>query len=1057
MQAQKKYVFVAISIQVLVSLTTFAGEWSLSKKPDVSLVEESDVETLDKQIIQLEKAGKYSEAVPLATKLLKSCEELMGADHPATAIVLGKLARLYDAAGDYGKAEALFQRALKICESALGPQDNHTGAALYDLAGLYHHMGDYAKAEPLFERALQIVEKNEGPDSRDTAATLNDLALVYLKLGKYAYAESTCIRALRITEKEEGADHPDTAASCDVLAAVYEDAGDYAKAEALYLRALNIDEKVLGADHPNVAMIVGGLGANYEHAGNYAKAESAFRRGLAICEKSLGPEHPETAQSLNNLAALYEAIGDYASAEPLYNRSLMIREKRLGQDHPDTALSLNNLADLYREMGDYGKAKPLYERALKIYEKSFGPNHRMVASTLNNLGVLYLNMGAYNKTEPLFQAEPFFQRALKIDEAVLGENHPETAALLRNLGWLYDLIGEYAKAEPVLKRALSACEKGLGKDHPDTASSLNNLALLELDLANVPEARALALKLAASELKILSNILSFCSEQQRLAYQGTIAPYTLFAAIDGSDSELASACLRYKGVVLDSIIEDRMLAERSKNKEDQDLIQRLNANKQRLGQILLETPKALADQSTKQIQQLEQEVEQIEGKFARNVADLGRPRRALAVKVEEVQAAIPGDGALIEYLRYQCYLGKAKFEPRYGAIVLTTKGKPRWIPLGKADEIEKSVRRYRGQVTDRETTNATLQDTLRRLFDQVWKPVQEVLPENTRIAIISPDGQLNFVSFATLLSSKDRFLAEDYSIQYVSSGRDLLHDVKLAKNSWLITFGNPDFSLNRVAAEKAKPATALQIALRGKTREDLEELQLDALEGTKAECAVLAERAKQWKWPSTQFLAADATEAELRRVQSPHILHLATHGFVLDAQKEDHVGLELTSPLEMRKTRYFENPMHRAGLALAGAQTTIDAWRKGEIPPTENDGIVTAEEVSTLNLQGTWLVTLSACNTGVGEAKSGEGVLGLRRGFIQAGAKDLLMTLWPISDETTVDIMAQFYEAAHKTGNAPKSLAEVQRDWLVKLRNAKGLLEAVNLAGPFILNSQGKP
>ena len=151
------------------------------------------------------------------------------------------------------------------------------------------------------------------------------------------------------------------------------------------------------------------------------------------------------------------------------------------------------------------------------------------------------------------------------------------------------------------------------------------------------------------------------------------------------------------------------------------------------------------------------------------------------------------------------------------------------------------------------------------------------------------------------------------------------------------------------------------------------------------------------------------------------------------------------------------NPMHRSGLALAGAQTTLQAWGRGEVPPTENDGIVTAEEVGALNLEGTWFVTLSACNTGGGEAKAGEGVLGLRRGFIQAGAKNLLMTLWPISDETTVDIMAQFYDAAHKTGNAPEALAEVQRDWLVKLRKRDGLVEAVNLAGAFILSSQGKP
>ena len=147
--------------------------------------------------------------------------------------------------------------------------------------------------------------------------------------------------------------------------------------------------------------------------------------------------------------------------------------------------------------------------------------------------------------------------------------------------------------------------------------------------------------------------------------------------------------------------------------------------------------------------------------------------------------------------------------------------------------------------------------------------------------------------------------------------------------------------------------------------------------------------------------------------------------------------------------------MLRSGLALAGAQDTLEAWKSARIPPSANDGILTAEEVGGLNLKGTWLVVLSACDTGSGEIRAGEGVLGLRRGFIQAGAQNLLMTLWPISDETTVQVMFDFYVRAFKTGNAPQALAEVQRDWLIKLRKDKGLLEAVRLAGPFIMNSQG--
>jgi CHAT domain-containing protein len=234
------------------------------------------------------------------------------------------------------------------------------------------------------------------------------------------------------------------------------------------------------------------------------------------------------------------------------------------------------------------------------------------------------------------------------------------------------------------------------------------------------------------------------------------------------------------------------------------------------------------------------------------------------------------------------------------------------------------------------------------------------------------------------------------------------------------------------------------VALRSVEMRDLQSISLPPLPGTAAEAAALA---KRFGNSAKVFLGPNATKAKLRQVNSPHILHLATHGFFLP---EIELGKPNTVPgreEEIPKGKLV-NPMHSSGLALAGAQTTLEAWSRGETPPIENNGIVTAEEVGGLKLDGTWLVVLSACETGSGEAKAGEGVMGLRRGFVQAGAQNLLMTLWPISDETTVQIMLGFYDMAEKTKNAPQALAEVQRDWLVKLRKEHGFLDAVRLAGP---------
>src|SRR6266498_954072 len=144
----------------------------------------------------------------------------------------------------------------------------------------------------------------------------------------------------------------------------------------------------------------------------------------------------------------------------------------------------------------------------------------------------------------------------------------------------------------------------------------------------------------------------------------------------------------------------------------------------------------------------------------------------------------------------------------------------------------------------------------------------------------------------------------------------------------------------------------------------------------------------------------------------------------------------------------LRNPMQRNGVALAGTQVTLDAWQRGDILPSGNEGILTAEEVSGLSLRGTWLVVLSACDTGIGELRLGEGVMGLRRGFVQAGAQNLLLTLWPVFDISSGKFLLDFYAAVQKTGNAPEALASVQRDWLIKVREQDGLSAAVVLGGP---------
>ncbi len=994
----------------------------------------------------------YAKAEPLLQRALKIREKALGPEHPGTAQILNNLAQLYYSIGDHAKAELLLQRALKIREKALGPEHPGTAESLNNLAVLYRDRGDYAKAEPLLQRALTIREKTLGPEAPVTAFSLGQLANLYRLRGDFAKAEPLLQRALKISEKTQGPQNPWTATACNELGWIYYDMGDYAKAEPLFQRALKIREKALGPEHPATAASLDGLALAYREMGDYAKAEPLFQRALKIDEKALGPEHPGTATVLRDLAWLYMWMGDYAKAEPLFQRALRIREKALGPDHPNTAQSLDNLASLYDETGDHAKAEPLYQRALKIREKTLGPEHTLTASSLNNLASLYQRTGEYAKAEPLYQ------RALKIVEKALGPDHPYyTASSLNNLASLYQKMGEYAKAEPLAQRALKIREKALGPEHPWTAQSLNNLAELYVAMGNPKEALHLATQARRAKEKHLSDILSFTSEQQRLAFQKEASPYDLPGTL-GNAPEIAQTVFRQKGVVLDSLLEDRLVAEASGDPKQREIIEQLRAAKQRLTQLQLEVPKDLSEQAQKQRaaenEKLSTEVEQLEGSLARQVAGLGHARRALSVTVQQVQSALSQQAALIELLRYSHYLGKDKYEPRYGAIVIGTSGEPGWIPLGEAAEIEKNVGLYQKSVRGK-TDEVTLSSVLKALNNQVWAPIEKALPAGTTTVIVSPDAELSFVSFATLLTSDDRFVGEKYSVRYVASGRDLLREAKApdGPKTTMRVFANPDFG--GIAAGQHIDQKDV-VALRSLEMRNLQGISLPSLPGTEKESAELESRAKKSGWQPQTYLGSNATKEELRKVNSPRILHLATHGFFLP---EVELGGQELNPLqrgeEIPKAKLV-NPMHRSGLALAGAQRTLQAWAKGEVPPIENDGIVTAEDVGGLKLDSTWLVVLSACDTGGGEARAGEGVMGLRRGFVQAGAQNLLMTLWPISDETTVQIMLDFYDAAFKTGNAPQALADTQREWLVKLRKERGLLEAVRLAGPFIMSSQGK-
>ncbi len=994
----------------------------------------------------------FETAAAMHERALAINERVLGLTNRETAATVFNLASLYKAKGDYAKAETNFLRAVSLTEQAWGPAHANTAEALRNLGLLYLETGRYPQAESTFNRGLAIAEMREDKEPLAATLILNNLAWLYRQMADYPKSEATRLTVLAKQEKYFGTNNINLAGTLNGLGLLYRETGDFARAEVALTRALELKERNLPPEDRSLAVGLANLAALYLDKGDFARAEAFYRRDRAISEKVLGPNHPETLTSVNNLASLYMAIRDYSRAEPLFRLVLDARETNAPINNTAVANALNNLAGVYHKTGRYDQAGPLYERALQLRENTFGTNHPDTAQSLHNLGMLYARRSEFDRAAPLVE------RALGIRENLFGRNHPDVANSLANLADLEQHRGNFTPAEAYLVRALDIYTNLFGGDHPDVAGCLGALARLKIESGQTNEAVALAAQAGQVQEKNLANVLSFTSEQQRLAYQEGSDPYSLPATL-GSARLLATALLRHKGIVLDSLLEDQQVAMSAPDAATRALMEELRLTKQLLSPLLLvaprdATPEKLQRQAAEK-EELTAKVERLEGTLARQFVGLGNARRALSVSAEQVQQAIPPRAVLVEFVRYSHYFGADRAEPCYGAVVLAPAGRPVWVALGAAADIEKNLRLFQSLMRG-SADEVELERVLRSLYEQVWSPVAKTLPHGTKTVVLSPDGELNFVSFAVLLNPARQFLADVYSLRYVASGRDLLPAASKpnpARN--LVICANPDFGAGTELAATHESAFA---ATRAAEMRGFRDLTFRPLPGAEKEARALQARSERFRFGHVSlFVGKAATEAELGRVAAPYVLHLATHGFYLPGVNPSGArggsGLERGS--ESLQLGFQANPMQRSGLALAGAQRTVSAWASGQCPAAANDGIVSAEEVGGLNLHSTWLVVVSACDTGLGEARAGEGVLGLRRGFLQAGAQNLLLTLWPIDDEQTGQLVLDFYTAAFKTGDAPRALAEVQQNWLTRLRKKKGLTEACRIAGPFILSFQG--
>jgi CHAT domain-containing protein len=698
-----------------------------------------------------------------------------------------------------------------------------------------------------------------------------------------------------------------------------------------------------------------------------------------------------------------------------------LRKRRLGEDHPDYATSLHNLAGLYRDMGEYRQALPLYEQARDLYKRRLGEGHPAYATSLNHLAALYRAMGDYRRALPLYE------RARDLYKRRLGEGHPDYAASLNNLAVLYWDMGEYRQALPLYQQARDLYKRRLGEGHPAYATSLNNLAALHIARNHYAQAARPGTEALSRQRAFLDRTFAALSGRQRLEFllqhQVYLHYYLSIACATGmAAAESYPHVLAWKGAVAARHAEERLALDRP---QLQPLLDELRQHRAGLAHLARLTPATKEQQADwrRRFDDMERGKEELETKLAlqsdsfRQYLDL---RQATA---QQVADALPPQTALVDFLEYTHYgpppqgKGKLKTEGRLLAFVLARGREPVCVQLGPAQPVAQAVRAWRRPLQS--SPPGRLDDqAAAELLRHVWRPLQKHLAGASTV-LLAPDGALTALPFAALPGTKPgSYLLEEVALGYVTSGRQLL---ELAidpgrRADGLLAVGDLPYG--------AAPDAATLALLPGKAA-------LAELPGTRLEVERLA-RAFRRARPGERVTVLTGAAVDAARLQRAlpagrgrpgyRYLHLATHGFFEPPPDNVVVRRLPLDPLGAEYRTFVRNPMLLSGLVLAGAHR--DPAR----------AVLTAEEVSGLDLRGTELVVLSACQTGLGKVTGTEGVLGLQRGFHEAGARALAASLWDVSDAATSVLMEEFYDHLWQ-GKAPGKLEALRRAQLAVLRD----------------------
>ncbi|MBT1687842.1 CHAT domain-containing protein [Dawidia soli] len=945
---------------------------------------------------KFEEAGKiYEESY---TKIVA---QQIGDRHKDLLDILNHVATYYEAVDSYARASKTLKAALFAAREKYRNEDILYAAELNKIAELQLKLGEYEDAEKGLIKALEIIDLKENRDYKEWRPTyinaLETQAKLYGIKGMFDEAESNLERSNKLITRSKTDLNSELSAE-EELSALFIQLGRFSEADRLVSDQIPASEKLYGNTSRRLIDPLVNKGRLLLAKGDYTEAERTAIRANQIAVRTYGMTSTKTAPTQKLLSDIYYTLGDYDKAEENITKALSSQEKQFSRNHIEVARSLAQLALIKFYKGDNSKeVEKLMLEARTIIENRLGKDNPQYAEILKSVAVLYISE---KKFDIAFHALTVAETIWRTKTGT--KNNINAAGIYTLTGDVYYQQKNYKKSEEFYNQAKNLYEKFFSRTHPEYVKVLSKLSKVYYMQQDYKRSKNMIEESLNNYEKFIKEFFPALSEREKAKYWNTIKGdfefYNTLAFSNLEDfKDLAGKIYNYqlltKALLLSSSIKIR---ERILNSTDEALKNQYTTwvqKKELLTLALSMSPAQLAENQIDPMG-LQQEVERLEKDLSQRSELFGQNFDDKRITFEDIKKILKPNDVAIEMVRYRHFNHTFTDSIIYAALYIKKDmAKPKVVMLKDGKKLEtRFFKFYRNAIIGK------VPDTYS--YGVFWEPIAREIGQAATV-YLSADGVYNQINLEAIPTPDGKYVIDNANIVLVSNTKDLyLRSIKTrptTNENTATMFGNPSFYLTASADQR-----------------------ISSLPGTEKEVTQVQFMLKQKGWLTAEYMEKLASEEKIKELNNPKIFHIATHGFYRPS-----VPVNLEQEIEGNEAVLTQNPLMRTGLLLRGAGDLMD---KTQYNFNMENGILTAYEAMSLNLDKTDLVVLSACETGLGDMEAGEGVYGLQRAFLVAGAKILIMSMFKVDDEATQKLMLKFYQKWLNTGNLRESFIGAKKE-----------------------------